>query len=70
MRNTNKTEVNYDDENDVLYIVTERGIEEEFIELAPNINVELGSEGQVVGVEIIEASKMLSPMVEKLKKAG
>lgn len=66
----NKLEVNYDEGSDVLYLVTEKGVEEEFIELAPGINVELNEAGKVIGFEILNASQILGPMIKKLKRAG
>lgn len=70
MKNSkNKAKINYDEISDILYIVVEYGPEHEFVELAPNINIELGEKGKVIGVEIIQASKVLNPMVEKLKRA-
>lgn len=60
--------INYDYESDVLYIVAKKAREEEFVEVAPGINVELDDRGQVVGIEILNASKCLKPIVEPLYK--
>ena len=49
----------YDRESDSLYIVISKGPEEGFIELAPDINLELGKNGKVIGIEILKASKVL-----------
>lgn len=65
----NKANVSYDEKSDTLYIITKKGPETEFIELAPNINVELDKDGRVIGLEILHASEQLNPMVEKLRKA-
>ncbi len=54
-----KSLISYDYESDVLYIVAKKGMEEEFVEVAPGINVELDDKGQVVGIEILNASKCL-----------
>ena len=48
----------YDRESDSLYIVLAEGFEEGFIELAPNINLELGEGGKIIGIEILAASKL------------
>jgi uncharacterized protein YuzE len=58
--------VNYDSKSDILYIVTKKGDEEEFIEIAPGVNVELDAEGQVIGIEILNASEFLKPIVKSL----
>ena len=49
----------YDRESDSLYMVISKGSEEGFIELTPDINLELGKNGKVIGIEILKASKVL-----------
>jgi uncharacterized protein YuzE len=63
-----KTEslVNYDSVSDVLYLVTKEGTEAEFREVAPGVNVELDEDGQVIGVEILGASRILGNVLEPL----
>jgi len=63
-----KSLVNYDYESDVLYIVAKKGMEEECIEIAPGINVELDDGGRVIGIEILNASKCLKPIAKPLYK--
>jgi uncharacterized protein YuzE len=63
-----KTKINYDYESDVLYIVTKKAVEEEFVEIAPGINVELDNKGQVIGIEILNASKCLNHIAKPLYK--
>lgn len=53
----------YDRECDSLYIVLSKGPEEGFIELAPDINLELGRNGKVIGIEILKASRVLRKVV-------
>ena len=60
--------VNYDFESDVLYIVTKKTTEEEFIEITPGINIELDEKGEVIGIEILNASKCLKPIAKSLHK--
>lgn len=60
--------INYDQKSDALYIGIKKGIEEEFVEISPGINVELDSEGQIIGIEILNASKVLKPVVRPLQK--
>ena len=67
MKNKNKSVViNYDPGSDVLYVVTREGEEEEFIEISPGVNIELDSEGRVIGIEILNASEALSGIIEPL----
>jgi uncharacterized protein YuzE len=72
-KNMNKNiKVFYDRESDVLYISKE-GREEKFVELFPGINVEMNEKGEFIGIEILNASKMLRDVVEPLserKSAG
>jgi len=62
----NKPVVNYDPKSDVLYIVARKGREEESVEIASGINVELDEKGEVVGIEILNASSFLKPIVKPL----
>jgi len=60
--------VRYDRSSDVLYIATRKGLEVEFIEVAPGVNVELDAKGNVVGVEILKASHTLKGFLKSLGK--
>jgi uncharacterized protein YuzE len=67
-REKSKPLVRYDRSSDVLYIATRKGLEEEFIEVAPGVNVELDAKGNVVGVEILKASHTLKGFLKSLGK--
>jgi uncharacterized protein YuzE len=56
--------VNYDSKPDILYIAAKKGKEEEFVEIAPGINVELDDKGQVIGIEILNGSKCLKSVAK------
>jgi len=58
--------VNYDSKSDVLFFAIREGGEEEFVEIAPGINVELDEKGEVIGIEIINASQVLKPVAKSL----
>jgi len=49
----------YDGKSNSLYIIVSKG-EEGFIEIAPDINLEIGKNGKVIGIEILKAKKVLS----------
>ncbi len=49
----------YDKESDSLYMIIGKGRQEGYIELAPNVNLEVGSKGKIIGLEILQASKIL-----------
>jgi uncharacterized protein YuzE len=60
--------VRYDPSSDVLYIAIRKGLEEEFTEVAPGVNVELDDKGNVLGVEILKASRTLKGFLKSLGK--
>ena len=66
--------IHYDPQSDTLFIATRQGPEERFVEVAPGVNVELGSKGQVLGIEILRASRVLrravKPLYEHLQHAS
>lgn len=64
----NKPLVKYDSSSDVLYIATRKGVEEEFTEIAPGVNVEVDRQGNVLGVEILRASRTLKGFLRGLGK--
>jgi mRNA interferase MazF len=63
---TQQTTIHYDAESDILYILIREGEEEEYVEIADNITLELDENGQVIGIEIEDASKMLKAVPELL----
>ena len=64
----NKPLVRYDPSSDVLYIAIRKGVEEEFTEVAPGVNVEMDDRGNVLGVEILRASHTLKGFLKSLGK--
>lgn len=55
-----KQKIYYDKKSDVLWLVLKSGSEEEHKEVAPGVSVELGKKGELLGIEILNASKVLS----------
>ena len=62
-----KNNIRYDAEGDVLYFGIESGKEEEAIEIAPGINVEVNKKGNVIGIEVLRASRALKPIARSLE---
>ena len=60
--------INYDSQSDVLYIAIKKGIEEEFVEISPGVNVEIDERGEVIGIEFLDASRVFQPVVKPLIK--
>lgn len=55
---------NYDEKSDSLFIYLKEGEEESFEEIVPGINIELNKNNEVIGIEILKASRFS----ENLKK--
>ena len=60
--------IHYDTHSDTLFIATRPGPEERCVEIVPGVNIELGPHGEVIGIEILNASKVLRS-VSKLETA-
>ena len=56
--------VNYDKGSDVLYFGVQNGIEEEFVEVAPGVSVELDEKKKVIGIEVMNASRILRSVMK------
>lgn len=57
----------YDQKEDVLYL-GKKGQEEEIVELAPGVNVELGGSGELIGVELFHASTLLKDVIKPMER--
>jgi uncharacterized protein YuzE len=58
-----ESKVRYDAKADVLYLFSEEGEIARSIEVSPGITVEFGDVGNILGVEILRASKVLTEKV-------
>jgi uncharacterized protein YuzE len=58
-----ESKVCYDAKADVLYLFSEEGEIARSIEVSPGITVEFGNAGNILGVEILKASKVLTEKV-------
>jgi uncharacterized protein YuzE len=63
----NDFKVFYDDEEDILYLAKE-GEEAEVVELSPGVNMELDSNGNLIGVELFKASCMFKDVLKLMEK--
>lgn len=55
--------LNYDRENDILYIVIREGEEHHFVEVADGIAIEFDKDDQPVGIEISNASQVMASAI-------
>jgi len=60
-----KKKIFYDKKSDVLWFLIKSGFEEEHKEIAPGISLELGKNGEVLGIEILNASQVLQPVFDE-----
>lgn len=59
----NKTRIKYFEQEDILHLVISEGPESRSLELSPTITVELNDQDELIGVEILQASKFLRDIV-------
>lgn len=59
--------VYYDPELDILYLA-KQGHEEQVVEISPGVNLELGANGELLGVEILNASRLMKGVIEPLRE--
>lgn len=59
LRQSLKQKIYYDKETDVLWLFIKSGPEEKHQEVAPGVSVELNKKGELLGIEILNASKVL-----------
>jgi len=57
----------YDEEEDILYLAKE-GKEVEVVEISPGVNMELDSNGNLIGVELFRASHMFKDILKSMGK--
>ena len=65
----NKTKMTYFKEEDILHIVVASGKEMDSVELSPNITAELNEKGDLIGIEILEASSFLRDSILETTQA-
>ncbi len=58
-----KTQMSYFQDDDVLHFAIADSPEAASIEVSPNITAELNAEGELIGIEIIHASRFLRDMI-------
>ena len=57
----------YDEEEDILYLA-KKGKEVEVVEISPGVNMELDSNGNLIGVELFRASHMFKDILKSMEK--
>jgi uncharacterized protein YuzE len=58
--------IHYDAKEDILYLA-KQGEEQEVVELAPGVSIELDSSGNLIGVEVFKASTLLKDVIGSIR---
>lgn len=61
--------LNYDRENDILYIVIREGEEDHFTEVTEGVIIEFDKDNQPIGIEIFDASKVITSVIDRERLA-
>jgi len=64
-----KPKMNYFKEEDILHLVISDEKEAGSVQLSPNITVELNEEGELIGIEILEASSFIRDSILETAQA-
>ena len=64
-----KPKMNYFKEEDILHLVISDEKEAGSVELSPNITAELNEEGELIGIEILEASSFIRDSILEAAQA-
>ena len=65
MRKDPQNKVLYDKELDILWFLIKSGSEYGYKEITPGIGVELGENGELLGIEILNASRIIKPLIDQ-----
>lgn len=65
----NKPRMTYFKNEDILHILISEDIESNSVEISPNITVELNESGDMIGIEILEASTFIRDSIMESAQA-
>ena len=65
----NKTKMKYFKDDDVLYLVLSNDKEAGSVELSPNVTAELNENGELIGIEILQASSFIRDSILEAAQA-
>lgn len=60
--------VYYDKNEDVLSLYLKEGKEDNFVEVSPGVSIEFDQRGDVMGIEILNASRVLKSFLKSASK--
>ena len=59
----NKPQLRYFEQGDVLHLTIAEGKEMQSVEVYPNVTLELNAEGDVIGIEILDATRFIRDFI-------
>jgi uncharacterized protein YuzE len=59
----------YFDQEDILHLLLADGEEDNSVELSPTITAELNAQGEVIGIEVLQASAFVREALQELAHA-
>ena len=65
----NKTKMTYFKDEDILHLVISEENEASSVELSPNITAELNKDGEIIGIEILDASTFIRDSILEVAQA-
>ena len=65
----NKTKMTHFAENDTLYLIISEEDEAGSVELSPNVTAELNDKGELIGIEILDASSFMRDSILETAQA-
>ena len=65
----NKTKMKYFKDDDVLYLILSDEKEAGSVELSPNVTAELNKNGELIGIEILQASSFIRDSILETAQA-
>ena len=65
----NKPHMAYFEKEDIVHLVISEGREVQSVEVSPNITVELDDKGELIGIEILNASEFLRDTIAESVQA-
>lgn len=65
----NKSRMAYFEQEDILHLMISDGAEAQSVEVSPDITVELNDKGELIGIEILDASEFLRDTIAESVQA-
>jgi uncharacterized protein YuzE len=64
-----RSKLTYFDQEDILHLLLADGEEDNSVELSPTITAELNAQGEIIGIEVLQASAFVREVLQELAYA-